>query len=60
MATLLEKYLKGPWFNAPKIGADKTPLSVDGGKNLASDENLSKFRGTPNTKKYTDGLTGDL
>jgi hypothetical protein len=62
MASILDIYKKTP----PKTGLidskgkDKTPISVDGGKNLAKDETkLKKARGGElNTvKKYSDSVT---
>ena len=56
MASILDIYKKTP----PKTGMidtkgkDKTPISPDGGKNLATDETkLKKARGNPSKAKVT-------
>jgi hypothetical protein len=57
MASILDLYGKtGPkTAQINKNGKDKTPLSVDGGKDLAKDTSLEKVRhGKLNTNKYSD------
>ena len=59
MASILELFgEKGPKTSQiNKKGQDKTPISVDGGMDLANDSNLQKARkGIVNTKKYSDSV----
>jgi len=59
MASIVDIYTKStPKTGVANIkGGDKTPINVDGGKNLAADETkLSKARGgkVNTTKKYSE------
>lgn len=60
MSTLLEKFNKSQYVDVINKGADKTPLSLDGGKNMGTDANLEKVRGNVQTKKYSDSITGNI
>tara|TARA_B100001287_G_scaffold147831_1_gene124514 strand:- start:567 stop:752 length:186 start_codon:yes stop_codon:yes gene_type:complete len=59
MATSIEDLYKASEFSKIKSSSekDKTPVSLDGGKDLMKPANLEKARGAKlNLKKYSDSV----
>lgn len=59
MASIIELYGEiGPKTGQINIkGGDKTPISLDGGKDLSNESNLAKARqGKLNSKFYSDSV----
>lgn len=58
MASILDLYKKSNFAKLPNAGGDKTPISVDGGKDLSNEQTLAKARGGKlNEKKYSDTVS---
>jgi hypothetical protein len=58
MASIEELYNKSDFAKVGKSKNDKTPIDLDGGKDLSNEENLAKARGGKlNEKKYSDSVT---
>jgi|TARA_B110000908_G_scaffold125570_1_gene147237 hypothetical protein len=58
MASIEELYSKSDFAKVGKSKNDKTPIDLDGGKDLSNEENLAKARGGKlNEKKYSDSVT---
>lgn len=56
MPSLIELYNSSDFANLPKTGADKTPLSNDGGINITGNEKTvdTARGGIVDTKKYSE------
>lgn len=55
MASIEELYKKSEFSKLPNKTADKTPIELDGGKDLSNPANLEKARGGKLAeKKYSD------
>lgn len=61
MASLIDLYRGSEFENAPKKGADKTPISDDGGINIIANKNyIDQVRGGGiNTTKYSSTVNFD-
>ena len=58
MASIEELYNKSECAKVGKSKNDKTPIDLDGGKDLSNEENLAKARGGKlNEKKYSDSVS---
>jgi hypothetical protein len=58
MASIEELYNKSEFAKVGKSKNDKTPIDLDGGKDLSNEENLAKARGGKlNEKKYSDSVS---
>ena len=58
MASIEELYSKSEHSKLPNKSLDKTPIELDGGKDLRNEENLAKARGGKlNEKKYSDSVS---
>jgi len=58
MASIEELYNKSDFAKVGKSKNDKTPIDLDGGKDLSNEENLAKARGGKlNEKKYSESVT---
>ena len=58
MASIEELYNKSEFAKVGKSKNDKTPIDLDGGKDLSNEENLAKARGGKlNEKKYYDSVS---
>jgi hypothetical protein len=58
MASIEELYNKSEFEKVGKSKNDKTPIDLDGGKDLSNEENLAKARGGKlNEKKYSDSVS---
>ena len=58
MASIEELYNKSEFAKVGKSKKDKTPIDLDGGKDLSNEENLAKARGGKlNEKKYSDSVS---
>jgi len=58
MASIEELYSKSEFSKLPNVGNDKTPVSLDGGKDLSNEEKLAKARGGKLAdKKYSDSVS---
>ena len=58
MASIEELYNKSDFSKLPNKSLDKTPIELDGGKDLRNEENLAKARGGKlNEKKYSDSVS---
>jgi len=59
MASIEELYNKSEFAKFPQgKDKDKTPIVLDGGKDLRNEENLAKARGGKlNLKKYSESVT---
>jgi len=57
MASIIDLFKSSDFAKLGKSAADKTPISVDGGVDLAKEKNLEKARGAKLTiKKYSDSV----
>ena len=57
MASIIDLFKGSDFAKIGKSAADKTPISVDGGVDLAKEKNLEKARGAKLTiKKYSDSV----
>ena len=58
MASIEELYNKSEFAKVGKSKNDKTPIDLDGGKDLSNEENLAKASGGKlNEKKYSDSVS---
>lgn len=58
MASIEDLYKGSDFSKLPNKGGDKTPIELDGGKDLRNEENLAKARGGKlNLKKYSDSVS---
>ena len=58
MASIEELYNKSEFAKIGKSKNDKTPIDLDGGKDLSNEKNLAKARGGKlNEKKYSDSVS---
>ena len=57
MASILDLFKASEFSKLGKDSKDKTPISVDGGKDISKPANLEKVRGGKlNLKKYSDSV----
>ena len=57
MASILDLFKASEFSKLGKNSKDKTPISVDGGKDISTPSNLEKARGGKlNLKKYSDSV----
>ena len=57
MASILDLFKASEFSKLGKDTKDKTPISVDGGKDISTPSNLEKARGGKlNLKKYSDSV----
>lgn len=57
MASIIDLYKGSEYTKLPNKDADKTPIELDGGKDLRKESNLQKARGGQlNLKKYSDSV----
>ena len=57
MASILDLLKASEFSKLGKDSKDKTPISVDGGKDISTPSNLEKARGGKlNLKKYSDSV----
>ena len=57
MASILDLFKATEFSKLGKDSKDKTPISVDGGKDISTPSNLEKARGGKlNLKKYSDSV----
>ena len=57
MASILDLFKASEFSKIGKDSKDKTPISVDGGKDISTPSNLEKARGGKlNLKKYSDSV----
>ena len=57
MASILDLFKASEFSKLGKDSKDKTPISVDGGKDISTKSNLEKARGGKlNLKKYSDSV----
>ena len=57
MASILDLFKDSDFSKLGKVSKDKTPISVDGGKDISTPSNLEKARGGKlNLKKYSDSV----
>lgn len=57
MASIMDLFKASEFSKLGKSKADKTPISVDGGKDISKPSNLEKARGGKlNLKKYSDSV----
>jgi hypothetical protein len=57
MASIEEKYKASEYAKLADKSKDKTPISLDGGKDLSNPSNLEKARGGKlNSSKYSDSV----
>ena len=60
MASILDLFKASEFSKLGKDSKDKTPISVDGGKDISKPANLEKARGGKLTlNKYTDSVQYD-
>ena len=60
MASILDLFKDSDFSKLGKVSKDKTPISIDGGKNLSTPSNLEKASGGKlNLNKYTDSVQYD-
>lgn len=58
MASIEELYKKSDFSKLPNKSLDKTPIDLDGGKDLRNEQNLEKARGGKLVeKKYSDSVS---
>ena len=58
MASIEELYKKSEFAKLGSSTSDKTPVSLDGGKDLSNEEKLAKARGGKLAdKKYSDSVS---
>jgi len=57
MASILDLFKASEFSKLGKDSKDKTPISIDGGKDISTKPNLEKARGGKlNLKKYSDSV----
>ena len=57
MASIMDLFKASEFSKLGKDSKDKTPISVDGGKDISTPSNLEKARGGKlNLKKYSDSV----
>ena len=60
MASILDLFKASEFSKLGKDSKDKTPISLDGGKDISTKPNLEKARGGKlNLNKYTDSVQYD-
>ena len=60
MASILDLFKSSEFSKLGKDSKDKTPISLDGGKDISKPSNLEKARGGKmNEKKYSDSVQRD-
>ena len=58
MASIEDLYKKSDFSKLPNKSLDKTPIDLDGGKDLRNESNLEKARGGKLAdKKYSDSVS---
>ncbi len=57
MTSIQDLYKNSDFAKLPNKGGDKTPIELDGGKDLRKESNLERARGGKvNLKKYSDSV----
>ena len=57
MASIMDLFKASEFSKLGKDSKDKTPISLDGGKDISKPSNLERARGGKlNTKKYSDSV----